>query len=97
MRAKVDDPKFEWDKGNVGHLARHNVSQSEAQDAILDTDAIMLEIQTGEEERLQAVGATGAGRIIAVVFTLRDEVIRPITAYDAPVRMQQIYLRGGLT
>ena len=93
----ADDPEFEWDEGNVGHLARHNVSQSEAQNAILDPDAIILEIQAGPEERLKAVGATSAGRIIAVVFTWRDEVIRPITAYDPSIRIQQIYLRGRIT
>jgi hypothetical protein len=40
-----DEQQFEWDEGNVGHLARHGVSPREGKQAILDPDAAMLEIQ----------------------------------------------------
>jgi uncharacterized protein len=85
---------FEWDEANISHLARHGISPAEAEDAILDPHALLLEIQAGGEERVKAVGLTSSGRIVVVVFTLRGEAIRPITAYEAPIRMQQIYLRG---
>ena len=89
-----DDLQFDWDDANTGHLARHGVGPVEAEQAILDTDALMLEIQEEDEERVKAVGVTGAGRILVVVFTLRGDAIRPITAYDAPGRMQKLYLEG---
>lgn len=89
-----DEPQFEWDEGNIGHLARHGIRPVEAEDAILDPHALMVEIQTGGEERVKAVGLTRGGRIVVVVFTLRHGSIRPITAYEAPIRIQEMYLRG---
>ena len=88
-------PHFEWDDGNIGHLARHGITRAEAQDAVLDPGAIMLEIQAGDEERVKVVGATAGGKIVVIVFTLRGEAIRPITAYEAPGRIQVIYLEGA--
>ena len=89
-----DEQQFEWDEGNVGHLARHDVSPQEAEQAILDPDAVMLEIQYGDEERVKSVGRTNAGRIIVAVFAFRGAAIRAITAYDAPVRIQRLYLES---
>jgi uncharacterized DUF497 family protein len=80
-----DEQEFHWDDSNGGHLARHDVSPSEAEEAILDPNAIFLEIQSGGEERVKAVGATMGGRILVVVFTWRGESIRAITAYGASV------------
>ena len=85
---------FEGDEGNIGHLARHGIRPVEAEDAIVDPHAILVEIQAGGEERVKAVGVTAGGKIIVVVFTLRGEVIRPITAYEAPICIQETYLRG---
>ena len=95
LQAVVDDEQqFNWDIGNIGHVARHNVLPEEAEEAILDPNAILLEIQAGDEERVESVGATSGGRILVVVFTWRGEAIRPITAYAAPVRIQKLYLEG---
>ena len=56
-------------------------------------DAVLIEIQSGdEEERTKAVGITWSGRILVVVFTFRGEAIRPITAYAAMERLQKMYL-----
>jgi uncharacterized DUF497 family protein len=70
--------EFNWDNANRDHLALHNVSPEEAQQAILDPHAVLLEIQSGDgEERTKALGITSGGRILAVVFTFRGEAIRP--------------------
>jgi uncharacterized protein len=89
-----DEQQFNWDVGNIGHVARHGVSPEEAEEAILDPHAILLEIQAGDDERVELVGATSGGRILVVVFTWRGEAIRPVTAYAAPVRIQGLYLEG---
>jgi len=89
-----DEQVFQWDASNIAHLARHDVLPAEAEAAILDTQAILLEIQTEAEERVKAVGATLGGRILVVVFTLRGEAIRAITAYGAPMSLQKLYLEG---
>ncbi len=90
----ADDQQFDWDAANVGHLAEHDVSPLEAESAILDPNAMMIEIQAGEEERVKALGRAFNGRILVVVFTLRGETIRPITAYSASLRLEKIYLEG---
>jgi uncharacterized DUF497 family protein len=86
-------PEFDWDDANCDHLALHHVSPPEAEQAILDGHAVLLEIQTArEEERIKALGMTATGRILAVIFTFRGTAIRPITAYPATTRLQQLYL-----
>jgi hypothetical protein len=91
----VEEATFDWDEANVRHLGRHSVDPQEAEQAVLDPDAIMLEVQIeGDEDRVKAIGRTASGRIIATVFTFRGEAIRPITAYDATTRDQSMYLKG---
>jgi uncharacterized DUF497 family protein len=92
----VAGPEFDWDGGNVRHLARHAVRPVEAEEVILDPAAIMLEIEIDDEERVKAIGRTKEGRILVAVFTFRGEAIRPITAYDATKRDREVYLRGEL-
>jgi uncharacterized DUF497 family protein len=42
----------------------------------------MIEEQNAEgEERFKLVGRTRGGRILSKVFTIRDGMIRPVTAY----------------
>jgi uncharacterized DUF497 family protein len=86
-------PDFHWDHANLGHLALHDVRPNDAEQAILDPHAVLLDIQSGEEEeRTKALGITSAGRIIVVIFTFRGEAIRPITAYPANKHLQELYL-----
>ena len=87
-----DAPEFDWDDSNRDHLALHNVTPEEAEEAVLDPHAVLLDIQSDEEERIKSVGITSRGRIIVVISTFRGEAIRPITAYAADVRLQGTYL-----
>jgi uncharacterized DUF497 family protein len=90
--------EFDWDAANRDHLALHNVTREEAQQAILDPHAVLVEIQSGdEEERTKVLGITSGGRILAVVFTFRGGAIRPVTAYTATVRLQELYLKRRAT
>jgi uncharacterized DUF497 family protein len=87
-------PEFDWDDANCDHLALHEVTPGEAEEVILDPYAVMLEIQSGDnEERIKALGITASGRILTVLFTFRGSAIRPITAYNATKRLQEIYLK----
>jgi hypothetical protein len=89
----LDGPRFDWDENNIRHLARHRISPEEAEQAILDPEAKMLEIQTseGDEERVKAIGRTADGRILVTVFAFRGEAIRLVTAYRAAIREQRLY------
>jgi uncharacterized DUF497 family protein len=87
-----EEARFDWDAFNRGHLARHGVTAEEAEQCILDPDAVFLEIQTETgEERTKALGMTSGGRILVVVFALRGMAIRPVTSYDAPESLRRIY------
>jgi uncharacterized DUF497 family protein len=91
-------PEFDWDDANRDHLALHHVTPEEAQQAILDPDAVLVETQSGDQEvRTKALGITSGGRILVVVFTFRGEAIRPVTSYAAAARLQELYLKGRAT
>jgi uncharacterized DUF497 family protein len=74
-------------------LARHREAPHEAESAVFDKNAVLLELQfEAGKERTKALGMTASGRILAVVFTVRGDAIRPITAYTAPRRLQKLYI-----
>jgi uncharacterized protein len=89
------DDDFEWDEANIGHIAAHGVSPTEAEDAILDPRRIGGQAHSTATERRRAViGATADGRILYVVFTVIGDAYRIITAYDANDRQKRRYRRG---
>jgi uncharacterized DUF497 family protein len=87
-----DDPKFDWDDQNEGHLANHGVSRFDAED-VLSGNHVLLEFQMeNDEQRWIAVGATRTGRILNVVFAVRGGAIRPITGWAADKETAALYL-----
>jgi uncharacterized DUF497 family protein len=85
--------KFDWDKQNERHLANHGISRSDAEDA-LTGNTTLLEYQMEEnEQRWVGVGATRSGRILTIVFAVRDGAIRPITGWPADKRTTELYLK----
>jgi uncharacterized DUF497 family protein len=87
-----DDPEFDWDDQNKGHLAKHNISRLDAED-VLSGDHILLEYQMeGDEQRWVVIGATRTGRVLQVVFAVRGEAIRPITGWAADKETTALYL-----
>ncbi|HEY3456689.1 MAG TPA: BrnT family toxin [Bryobacteraceae bacterium] len=71
---------FDWDDANVRHLRRHH-------DSPLD-----LEYQADEgEARYKGLGATNRGRVLVVVWTVREHRIRAITAYAASRMLRRLY------
>jgi len=86
---------FDWDEGNIKHIARHRVLPHEVEQAVTDPHAVMLDIQMiGAEERTRVLGMTAKGRVLVSVFTVRDGAIRPLTARDAKLSLQEVYLAG---
>jgi uncharacterized DUF497 family protein len=90
---------FAWDddadaSGNVEHVWEHGVAPTEAEEAILDPRATPAEERRiGGERRYTIIGATAAGRILVVVFMMREDAIRVITAYPAREREKRRYRR----
>lgn len=89
---------FDWDDENRAHIANHRVSCAEAEQVITN-EPFDLKFQTmNGEERFLQLGETNAGRILVVVSTWRETLIRVITAYDASKAMKQTYIvqKGNL-
>jgi uncharacterized protein len=88
-----DEPEFDWDEHNERHLVLHGISRSDAED-VLSGNHFLLEYQMeGNEQRRVAVGATRAGRILSIVFTVRGEAMRPITGWAADKQTADMYLK----
>jgi uncharacterized DUF497 family protein len=86
-------PVFDWNDENREHIAKHRVTPEEAEQVVL-SNPIDLVVQESEgEERIVQVGATDKGRILLVVTTWREEMIRVVTAYPAPKQLRELYLR----
>ncbi|HXW15928.1 MAG TPA: BrnT family toxin [Terriglobia bacterium] len=85
--------EFDWDAANVRHLAKHRITRSEFEQTMLD-DPIVIDFtdETGEE-RWYALGATERLRVLFLVFTYREERIRPITGWDADKKLRELYFR----
>ena len=87
--------EFEWDEGNrTKSSAKHAVSISEAEEVFLTRQAVPLGVQISPavpEERLGIVGPTFEGRLLHVVFTMRDGRIRTISARPADRKERGVY------
>jgi uncharacterized DUF497 family protein len=76
---------FDWDKGNRTKCEKHGVSIVEIENLFAHGPRVAPDPKhSADEDRLIAVGRTGAGRPIFVAFTIRTKnklrLIRPVTA-----------------
>jgi uncharacterized DUF497 family protein len=83
---------FDWDEANREHIARHNVTSEEVEQAFVnDPMDLAAEVVDGEE-RFTGVGHTKGLRVLVLAWTMRGEATRPITAFDASERLAKRYL-----
>ncbi len=88
------DTRFDWDEGNLDHIAAHGVEPDEAEDVFADPDRVGVgTYNTATERRAGLVGRTSDGRLLMVVFTTRRGAIRVVTALDATDSQQRSYRR----
>ena len=74
---------FDWDDGNAQKSwARHGVTQAEAEEVFFNRPVLMAddERHSGTERRFALLGHTNAERRLSVVFTLRRDRVRVISA-----------------
>ena len=87
--------EFDWDEGNsMKSAAKHSVQTNETEEIFITGQAAPLGIQVSpvvHEERLGIVGTTSTGRVLHVVFTLRNGKIRPISARPAHKKERELY------
>ena len=61
--------EFDWDTGNLQHIARHGIDPKEAEEAVL-IEPLEADVQPHErEERVLCFGRTKAGRLLTILYT----------------------------
>jgi uncharacterized protein len=87
--------KYDWDAGNRDHIARHGITPEEVEEALANAP-ILIQIEIDEvsgEDRFLELGITNAGRVLYVVWTPRDELTRPVTAWPAKRKVREEFYR----
>jgi uncharacterized DUF497 family protein len=87
----MDTVEFDWDQVNTGHIARHGVTPDEVGQVFVDDEMDIDYAVVGEEERWTVIGQTHLARVLIVVFTMRGDLVRTVTAYEASSRMHAEY------
>ena len=88
----MDHSLFDWDRGNVDHIAEHEVVPEEGEEVILgDSLDIGFDIVDGEE-RWSYLGETNDGRILWITVTLRGKRMRVVTAFEPEKHWKVFYL-----
>ncbi len=85
---------FEWDKGNHDkNWKKHTVSSQECEQAFFNKPFLLYEDAKHSifEKRWYALGKTDTDRILFIVFTMRNRLIRIISARDASKKERLIY------
>ena len=74
---------FDWDEGNVlKNWVKHRVTAAECEQIFFNRPLVVAEdVEHSQAEgRFYALGQTDAGRLLLVVFTVRRNLIRVISA-----------------
>ncbi len=85
---------FEWDDGNRNkNWKRHEVHWTEAEETFFNEPIVLLpDPQHSQmETRLALLGRTLADRRLAIVFTVRKNRIRVISARDMSKKERRLY------
>ena len=94
MKKLLNVVGFEWDGGNIDkNWIKHGVSPSECEQMFFNQPLVVAEdsIHSEAEERLFALGRTDADRLLFVVFTVRKDKVRIISARDMSSKEKKVY------
>ena len=74
---------FQWDKGNsLKNWLKHGVTQGESEEVFFNEPLLLFEDEkhSEHEDRILAFGRTNEGKLLVVAFTIRQNLIRIISA-----------------
>ncbi|MFQ5743428.1 MAG: BrnT family toxin [Acidobacteriota bacterium] len=92
-----DCRSFQWDEANSRKiLLRHQVTRTECEQIFVSRKLLVADDvkHSGPEPRYHAMGETAAGRRLLVVFTIREEMIRVVSARHMSRRERRWFARG---
>lgn len=85
---------FEWDKGNEQkNWLKHNVTIEETEEAFSDEKRLILEDNKHSEHEVRYIlyGKTEKGRMLFIVYAIRNKKVRVISARDTNRREVEFY------
>lgn len=94
MNILSDILSFDWDKGNLNkNVDKHNVTNQEAEELFSNEPFIVAEDKkhSQKEQRYLLWGKTVKERKLAIIFTIRNEKIRIISARDMNAKERRSY------
>ena len=89
---------FQWDEGNADkNWIAHNVENWECEQLFFNDPLLILDDpkHSASEQRWAAFGKTDAGRPITLVFTMRGNLIRVISARDLNRKERRFYEKNA--
>ena len=88
---------FDWDEANAEkNWIRHQVSPGECEEVFFNEPFLVAgdERHSQREPSFYALGETDGGRGLFLVFTIRGQLVRVISARDMSRRERKEYKRG---
>jgi hypothetical protein len=85
---------FQWDAGNSDkNWTKHGVENWETEQIFFNKPLIVLDdpIHSLSEKRWAAFGKSEGGRLLVVIFTVREKLIRVISARDMNRKERRFY------
>lgn len=83
---------YDWDPNKAkSNYKKHGVRFADAVGVFEDENAITIQDEHKSEERFITIGRDFLSRVLVVVYTFRDVVIRIISARKATVREKRTY------
>lgn len=88
---------FEWDKGNSGkNEKKHGVTDREAEEIFFNEPLLVARSRTeAMEVRYAALGRTYGSRLLTVIFSIRSDRIRVISARPMSRKERETYEKAG--
>ena len=90
----ADCTGFDWDEGNADkNWKKHRVTASECEQVFFNQPLVVAKDRehSKQEIRFYALGQTDAGRFLFVVFTIRQNLIRIVSARNMNRNEQKRY------
>lgn len=69
---------LDWDEANIAHIARHNVTPDEVDEAFEEKHLVY----KSRDGRYTLLGRSAAGRYLMIAFAVNVGVVRVITTRD---------------
>ena len=85
---------FQWDEGNSDkNWDKHKVSKSECEQAFFNLPIVIADDtrHSINENRWYILGRTDTDRLLFIVFTIREKLVRVISARDMNKKEREIY------